>query len=236
MMTFYLGWDVGGWHCDHNRNSRDAIAVLDEKGELVGRPWRGNLLPLINASDTAEDWLVGLFKVCDIEVDAAMQCVLAIDAPLGWPQALLHLASGQFVEQVPNRQRENPYLYRLTERLLFEHGLRPLSAVQDMIGSQATKAMHVRSRLASEQTAHGIWSSRDGRLIVLETYPAALKHSAVVAQALPRSVRSYSGDKLDAIYCAVLAHLFDQMPDKLWPPVLSASAEEAWIWVPRDLL
>ncbi|WP_294947100.1 DUF429 domain-containing protein [Sulfurivirga sp.] len=235
MMTFYLGWDVGGWHCDHNRNSRDAIAVLDEEGELIGWPWRGNLLPLINMADTVEGWLTGLFERCELEIDVSVRCVLAIDAPLGWPQALLHLAHGQPANHVPERQRENPYLYRLTERLLFERALRPLSAVQDMIGSQATKAMHVCTRLTPEQMAHGVWSSTDGRLIVLETYPAALKRSAMVVQALPRSARSYSGDRLDAIYCATLARLFDQYPDSVWSPEWSAPAEEGWIWVPRDL-
>jgi hypothetical protein len=26
---FCIGWDVGGWNCDHNPNSRDAIVILD---------------------------------------------------------------------------------------------------------------------------------------------------------------------------------------------------------------
>ena len=33
--TYYVGWDVGAWHCDKNTNSRDAIVVLDKKGKVV---------------------------------------------------------------------------------------------------------------------------------------------------------------------------------------------------------
>ena len=35
MEKYYVGWDVGAWHCDKNTNSMDAIAVLNEKGEEV---------------------------------------------------------------------------------------------------------------------------------------------------------------------------------------------------------
>ena len=33
---FYLGWDVGGWNCDKNALSRDALVLLNAKGEWVG--------------------------------------------------------------------------------------------------------------------------------------------------------------------------------------------------------
>ena len=41
--SFFIGWDVGGWNCDNNSNSRDAIVILDDDLTLVGKPWRGNL-------------------------------------------------------------------------------------------------------------------------------------------------------------------------------------------------
>jgi len=36
-------WSIGGWNCDKNQNSRDAIVILDANHEIVGTPWRGNL-------------------------------------------------------------------------------------------------------------------------------------------------------------------------------------------------
>jgi hypothetical protein len=45
--SFYIGWDVGGWNCDHNQKSRDAIVILSHDLSIVGRPWRGNLRALL---------------------------------------------------------------------------------------------------------------------------------------------------------------------------------------------
>ena len=41
--SFSIGWDVGGWNCDSNANSRDAIVILDDSLDIVGKPWRGSL-------------------------------------------------------------------------------------------------------------------------------------------------------------------------------------------------
>ena len=39
----FIGWDVGGWNCDNNPKSRDAMVVLNAERQIVGKPWRGNL-------------------------------------------------------------------------------------------------------------------------------------------------------------------------------------------------
>lgn len=31
-----IGWDVGGWNCDRNRLSRDALVVVDHNLHVVG--------------------------------------------------------------------------------------------------------------------------------------------------------------------------------------------------------
>ena len=49
---FFVGWDVGGWNCDGNNKSRDAIVILDETRAIVGKPWRRNLRTQINAADS----------------------------------------------------------------------------------------------------------------------------------------------------------------------------------------
>ena len=52
--TYYIGWDVGGWNCDKNGKSRDAIAILNAVLQVAGSAWRGNLRDTINkADDTA---------------------------------------------------------------------------------------------------------------------------------------------------------------------------------------
>jgi hypothetical protein len=49
--TLYIGWDVGGWNCDKNNKSRDALVILDADLKLIGKPWRGNLRTTINEHD-----------------------------------------------------------------------------------------------------------------------------------------------------------------------------------------
>jgi len=48
--TYYMGWDAGGWNCDKNFKSRDAIVILNDDNEQVGKPFRGNLSKTISAS------------------------------------------------------------------------------------------------------------------------------------------------------------------------------------------
>ncbi|WP_081139039.1 hypothetical protein [Halomonas sp. BC2] len=44
----YIGWDVGGWNCDHNPASRDALVVLDAPQQVA---WPPAEMP------TAEGWI-----------------------------------------------------------------------------------------------------------------------------------------------------------------------------------
>jgi len=53
--SFFIGWDVGGWNCDKNAKSRDAIVIFDEDLHIVGAPWRGNLRQAINAATTSQE-------------------------------------------------------------------------------------------------------------------------------------------------------------------------------------
>lgn len=61
---FYIGWDVGGWNCDRNAKSRDAIVILDSGLALCGKPWRGDLRECINKSGDAREWLNCLLNLC----------------------------------------------------------------------------------------------------------------------------------------------------------------------------
>lgn len=63
-LSFFVGWDVGGWNFDQNSASRDAIVILDNALAIFGKPWRGNLRECIAASRGTSNWLKALFAKC----------------------------------------------------------------------------------------------------------------------------------------------------------------------------
>jgi hypothetical protein len=235
--TYAIGWDVGGWNCDRNPNSRDAIVILDPERQIVGIPWRGNLRALINEAQTTRDWIDGLFALCDTAPPSpGLHAFLAIDTPLAFSQAFIDLtAHGRAVPKPLQTSQTNPYLYRHTERLLFDHGLRPLSAVKDLIGSQATKGMHVLAKFAPETAGCGVWT--DGAsLSAFEAYPSACKSSATITQLRAGYPALGHQDKEDALTCALLAALFAHDQEALWSPTAETPLAEGWIWVPNDVI
>ncbi|MCY3768120.1 MAG: hypothetical protein OXG56_01950 [Gammaproteobacteria bacterium] len=229
-----IGWDVGGWNCDKNRNSRDAIVILDANREIVGTPWRGNLRERINSCSTSIEWIDALFGLCGRGVSSESGPVaLAIDTPLGFSDAFIQLITKSKAAASIEAFNTNPYLFRRTEHYLFEQGFRPLSAIKDMIGSQATKGMHVLARFAPKIVECGVWS--DGsNLTAIEAYPSACKHSASI-QGLRHPYPALShADCEDALTCALIARLFAEERGALQPPEADVSRSEGWIWVPRD--
>ncbi len=230
----FIGWDVGGWHCDRNRHSRDALVVLDETGRLVGEPWRGNLSAALSAADS-DELLSSLAERCHAAFDRAARCLMAVDATLGFPQAFVSLLSGEIRAcDLPERSDQHPLLFRRTDRFLAQRGFRPLSPVKDMIGAQATKAICLRRRFAPRVVETGVWSDASGRLRIIEAYPATLKR--VDGFELPFSLRSAHADVQDAWRCARLAWLFYHDREALCSPPKDVSDEEGWIWVPGQAL
>ena len=229
--SFFIGWDVGGWNCDKNAKSRDAIVILDEDLHIVGAPWRGNLREAINAAATTREWTTRLFGLCQSEQTEDASLTLAIDTPLGFSTAFLSLtAEGQSVGSIGESQ-SNPYLYRQTERLLFTGNRGPLSAVKDMIGSQATKGMHVLAKFAPRVERCGVWT--DGAsLRAIETYPAACRRSEADKSVLDTLQPLNHDDLVDARVCALVACLFANTPDVFEEPPADVPAREGWIWVP----
>lgn len=231
--SFYIGWDVGGWNCEKNGKSRDALVILDADLNIVGQPWRGNLRTTINEATDSADWIRRLFTLCKADAPADVRVTLAIDTPLGFSEAFIRLVTSQGHAGDVGRSDTNLYLFRYTERFLFERGLRPLSAIKDMIGSQATKGMHALAKFVPQVRRCGVWSDGE-RLSAIEAYPSACKHSATVNE-LQRPFGRLSHDDLDdALTCALLAYLFNQQPDVLVPPGADVPISEGWIWVPSD--
>jgi Protein of unknown function (DUF429) len=231
---FYIGWDVGGWNCDKNPSSRDAIVILDDALTIVGRPWRGNLRKHINAATNTRDWVVALFTLCGATLATAPSTItLAIDAPLGYSEEFVQLVTSLKSAVPVERSNTNPYLFRRTERWLYEQGLSPLSAVKDMIGSQATKGMHVLARFARIVKSCGVWT--DGAMLTaIEAYPAACSRSAALGLLRTRLPVLTHDDLDDALCCALVAHLYATDPSTLVAPGDDVPSIEGWIWLPTD--
>jgi hypothetical protein len=235
--SFAIGWDVGGWNCDRNPRSRDAIVILNPDLQITGTPWRGNLRALINEAQTGRDWINGLFALCEAAQPSADRHVfLAIDTPLAFSQAFIDLTTHcRPVPEPLDTSQTNPYLFRHTEQLLFAHGLRPLSAVKDLIGSQATKGMHVLAKFAPQPAGCGVWT--DGvSLSAFEAYPAACKGSETIARMRAGYPAVGNQDKEDALTCALLAALLASDQEQLWGPTVETPISEGWIWVPEDVI
>lgn len=232
--SYYVGWDVGGWNCDKNSKSRDALVILDSALAIVGKPWRGNLRTAINEAATAGDWIADLFALCAAErPDDDAQITLAIDTPLGFSDEFVRLVTGLECAGPVGSSGTNPYLFRQTEHFLFQRGLKPLSAIKDMIGSQATKGMHVLAKFAPRVTRCGVWS--DGAaLTAIEAYPSACKASATIRRLRSRYTPLRHDDEENALTCALIGYLYALQREALASPPDTVPASEGWIWVPRD--
>lgn len=247
---WYIGWDVGAWNCEKNANSRDALVVLNQHGELVGKPWRGNLRETISAAASYTDWLFTVAKLCQFDdktkaLFTEQNVVMAIDTPLGFSNGLLQLLQGEAVATPFTASSDNPYLYRHTERVLFAQGFSPLSAVKDMIGSQATKGLHFLRKFGFSSSPSGVWqlnpsSQNQCKYSALESYPTVLKTSALVAQYIEQlssqtNFNSWHQDIQDAAYCAIAALLYQRQPNVMATPTKDVTTE-GWIYVPRECL
>lgn len=231
--SFFIGWDVGGWNCDDNRKSRDAIVILDESLVIVGNPWHGNLRKCIAAATTSRDWLKALFANCKATFPTgAVAVTMAIDTPLGFSEEFVALITRQGCAEPDATSGLNRYLFRHTERHLFERGLKPVSAIKDMIGSQATKGMHVLAKFAPEIESCGVWTDDHG-FRVIETYPAACRETPAVKILLKGRRKLGHQDKDDARVCALVAYLFAPKPSRLEGPDDSVPTTEGWIWTTK---
>jgi hypothetical protein len=234
---FFVGWDVGAWNCDNNPNSRDAIVMLDADNQIVGQPWGWqNIRTEINNATTTDEWVRVLFQLCQAEYpESDFHVTMGIDTPLGFSVELSNLILNlNSCNESINESANNPYLFRQTERSLFDHGLTPLSAVKDMIGSQATKGMHMLSKYCPQILSCGVWTDGD-LLTVIEAYPAPCQASAAI-ELLRHHPDLGQHDLEDALTCALVAYLFGTDRGQLARPPDGTPLSEGWIWLPNDVL
>lgn len=239
--THFAGWDVGGWNCEKNRRSRDAFVVLDALGRVIGRHKRGNFAVSIQNASCAAEWVQDIFlgSNCAESLSDGSHLLLAIDAPLGFPEALVKLAAGDCIANPLGEHGLNPYLFRYTEQRLYAMEVaKPLSAVKDMLGSQASKAMHMIARFKLDQVSKGVWQNLSGspKLTVIETYPGAIAAgkftSALRAGISEGELEGWHQDDIDALHCALVARLFATERARFCDPPSEAPRSEGWIWIP----
>lgn len=247
-LRLFVGWDVGGWHCDKNASSRDALVVTGLRGEQVvvlGKPWRGNLRSVLTA-DAGHALVSNMLGLCGVEAAQVTEVVIAIDTPLGWPSAMMRLAQGGTTSSVSAADGENPYTRRATELALIKRGYAPLSAVRDMLGSQSTKGLHFLRAAGLREVSCGVWRHTDdtGRsTTAIETYPAValqVDHLRTLqAEVLARTEgglrtggKPLHDDTRDALACSLVAYLFAENPALIEPLPAEAPAGEGWIILP----
>jgi len=214
---------------------------------VVGTVWRGNLRETINAKQ-GPALVLALLQLCGVpDPGVGAHLVLAIDTPLGWPDAFHDLLARTTLPSVPQRKRHNSLLNRKTDLRLWKMGFEPLSPVQDLIGSQSTKGLHVLRRAGFLCRSGGVWTLDLGQgrtVTAIEAYPTPCRNSEtvgalferlVVAEAMAKPCRTKSKqDAQDALQCAIVAYLFHTNRECFDPPGPDVSDHEGWIWVPKD--
>ena len=76
-----------------------------------------------------------------------------------------------------------------------------------MIGSQATKGMHVLAKFAPQIESCGVWTDGAG-FRAIETYPTVCRNTKVIKTLLNGQNKLKPDDLEDARICALVAHLF----------------------------
>ena len=190
-------------------------------------------------------------------ISASETVLLALDAPLGWPQAfgrtLAAHTAGKDLQQEPNQlfRRETDRFVQRTFRKT------PLDVGADRIARTAHAALQLLETL-SIQASHVIplaWVPEFSGIAAIEVYPAGtLRASRVPASAYKRPEQSEARqrllgwladetdlpedlslplgdpDVLDAMIC-VLAGA-DFLAGRAYPPAdLALAQKEGWIWI-----
>ena len=227
--TYYIGWDVGAWHCDKNTKSKDCICVVS------GQNPTGCSKRLCIRKQFTESKIIDFLNniLGEKKFDENDIIYMAIDAVLCWPQKFVNLLMNGSIDgddgEIWKTEKaiDNPLLYRKTERIVGKKH-KPLSVVQGQIGSQSTKAIFFLKKYGFKMDTNepGVWKC--GNITAIETYPALLtadpKHD----------------DIIDAKLCANLARNFAddlKLKEKMRYPMeqeeIESAKQEGWIWIPQ---
>lgn len=238
-IQYSIGWDVGAWNCKGGSKSSDAIVILGSDLHIVGKPWRGNLRGCVAEATTTRHWLFELFRLCEAPFPKeSFKVAMAIDTPLGFSDEFVRLITRQGFTEPHAESGMNQYLYRYTERHLLNRlvsvrRLKPLSAIKDMIGSQATKGLHTLAKFAPHVESCGVWTDGHG-FHAIEAYPSACRESSIVKNLRKNQGEVNPQDEEDALICALVAHLFVTDREALESPPEEVPVGEGWIWTTKE--
>jgi len=251
MNEIFFGWDVGGWNCDTNPKSRDAICALELQGNeprlIKARRTNVREALISGRGPAVVDALLDPLGVSSKE----RRVTIAIDAPLAWPSRMIRLVTADEIVDVPREADDNPYLFRKQELQMFRRErqegvrpVRPLSPVRDMIGSQSTKAIHFLRAAQLQPAGTGVWER--GSTTAIETYPSASRDEDLKKrsdQLLQQAQQQNPGERgeawkkdiADAVTCALIAWLYRCDSERLESPGDASDPVEGWIWLPRTV-
>jgi predicted RNase H-like nuclease len=190
-------------------------------------------------------------------IDESNTCLLAIDAPLGWPQDFGYTLASHSAG-MPLQEEPNQFFRRETDRFVQRtFGKVPLDVGADRIARTALSALQLLGTL-SEKRGMSIplaWDANFSGIAAIEVYPAGtLKASQVQSSAYKRpdqretrrqllawlaieaglpedlSLPLADADALDAMFCVLTGA--DFLAGKAYPPAdLALAQKEGWIWI-----
>tara|TARA_Y100000815_G_scaffold149537_1_gene135272 strand:- start:9869 stop:10618 length:750 start_codon:yes stop_codon:yes gene_type:complete len=212
MKIYAIGWDVRGWQSE---DQATAVAKFDLRSNDFS--WLG-ISPLFRfqsgTKPSLKDLVVPACGTAGLnEILASDNCVVAIDAPLSLPKALITLANGYADDLVvPEREIDNPLAYRDCERWIkAKLGKKPLSASFDKLGNNASLAQSVALRLKAEGFTIVPQKGATMSKAVIEVYPGLLKVGNKTASPVRDELKRYipkslelGSDQYDAAICALV--------------------------------
>ncbi|WP_280770820.1 DUF429 domain-containing protein [Salipaludibacillus daqingensis] len=238
-----IGWDVGGWM---GNNHGVAICEWDRQSNKLRWKGRATETSLPDDSLMSIEQLTGTadssFEFDKLDDDTVV--VIGIDAPLGYPVPFNKLIDGGLPDMFkPSKEIYNPLAYRFTDKEIYRvFGKKPLSAVFDRIGNNATLAIfHARHWEREAEFKVYPFKEKDvtDNRIILEVYPALVKEKRFgevhdhLKQFLPKDTMPGT-DAYDACICAIYA-VASQTNGAILPKLAEAPKnndvkKEGWIY------
>lgn len=225
MSIISIGWDVRGW-----RGKQQAVAVLEIKRSKLHWSVSDDFqFEPGSTLDLSSLLMPALGEQYSQRLDNANQVVLAIDAPLAFPQALTRLLTdSNAVFEVASSEISNPLAYRDCERWIYkQYGKKPLSASFDKLGNGATLAISMAHAL--KRSGFELMPQYRGNTTrsIIEVYPGLHKmqhrRNALAIPPLHRHIPEDimpGTDQYDAAICAILGAVYAGCGSQLGLPGL----------------
>jgi len=250
--TYYIGWDVGAWHCDigDTSKSKDALYVISSHN-LSKHCWQGNLL----ADYSQNDFFTILKSIFGIKFGESDKCYLSIDASLGVASSAFdvwNLSGERQIKKIelgcpvvlPRKDiTKNSYTFRYTEDFISEHIFAdvnniPKSVVKDRIGCQSIKALEFLRLWGMQWMPDRLfWKHEKYKFYAYETYPAASRQCQKFDLPTISEEVINRKDIEDAYICAATVKFIIENEVRFSPmdikeDELERIKKEGWIWLP----